>query len=500
MSWSGDGTRLWAWAIFVGMLLGQAPVQAKDVICDSVVKIFATRRKPDFIRPWTKAAPEEISGSGAVIAGKRILTNAHVVTYATQIFVQANQSSEKLAARVVASAPAIDLAVLALEDESFFQAHPAIPFGEGLPNIKDQVTVYGYPIGGEQLSITQGIVSRIDYTQVSDMSMGLRIQIDAAINPGNSGGPAVAGGKIVGLVFGKITEADNIGYLLAVEEIQGFLKDIEDGSYEGKPLLFDQTQTTENDALRAKLKLPKGCGGAMVTRPFRQEASYPLKTGDVITHIGDQPLDCQGEIVIQDGLRGSYQYLVGKRAAHGKIKLTILRDGKPITMEVPVSADGHRAIHGLDGRYPRYFIYGPMVFSAASQELRRQLGEEFVCRLLMVQSPLAQRLVNQQTFEGEELVILGYSLFPHRIAKGYDRTTFGVVTRVNGTAVRNLNHLVELLRDASCEFVTIEVAGNYETLVFRRAELIGSTEEILATEGIRRQGSEDVMKIWEAKK
>jgi S1-C subfamily serine protease len=422
------------------------------------------------------------------------------VTYDTQIFVQANQSSEKLAARVVANAPAVDLAVLAIDDESFFRTHPAIPFGEGLPNIKDQVNVYGYPIGGEQLSITQGIVSRIDHTRFSDTGMGLRIQIDAAINPGNSGGPAVAGGKIVGLVFGKITEADNIGYLLAVEEIQTFLQDIEDGRYDGKPLLFDQSQSTENEALRARLKLPKDRGGVMVTQPFRQEASYPLKTGDVITHIGDQPLDCQGQIAIQDGLRGSYQYLVGKRAVNGKVKLAILREGKPLTVEVPVSSDARRAIQGLNGRYPRYFIYGPMVFSTASQELRNQLSEEFVCRLLAIQSPLVQRLADQRTFEGEELVILGYSLFPHRIAKGYDRTTFGVVTRVNGAAVRNLNHVVELLRDASGEFVTIELAGHYETLVFRRTELIGSTEEILTTEGIRRQGSEDVMKIWDAKK
>jgi S1-C subfamily serine protease len=486
--------------LLVGTLFGAAPVQAKDGICDSVVKILATQRKPDFIQPWAKAAPEETSGSGVVIAGKRILTNAHVVTYATQIFVQANQSSEKLAARVVASAPAIDLAVLAIDDESFFHAHPPLPFGEGLPNIKDQVNVYGYPIGGEQLSITQGIVSRIDYTQYFYQSIGLWIQIDAAINPGNSGGPAIAEGRIVGLVFSKITGADNIGYLIAVEEIQGFLQDIEDGHYEGKPLLPDGLQTTENNALRAKLRLPKDSGGLMVTQPCRLGKACPLQAEDVITHIDGQPIDSLGQVKIHDGMRVSYQYLIGKRAVNGKIKLTILREGQPLAIEAPIRHEWGRVVQGLNGSYPRYFICGPMVFSAASQELQAKLSSEMTCRLLCVQNPLAQRLFDTRAFEDEELVILGYALFPHRIAKGYDHTTFGVVTRVNGTAVRNLAHLVELLRDASGEFVTIELAGRYETLVFRRTELIGSTEEILATEGIRRQGSEDLMKIWEAKK
>ena len=49
-------------------------------------------------------------------------------------------------------------------------------------------------------------------------------QIDAAINPGNSGGPAVADGKIVGLVYSKIVQGENIGYLLAADEVRMFLK------------------------------------------------------------------------------------------------------------------------------------------------------------------------------------------------------------------------------------------------------------------------------------
>ena len=102
----------------------------RRAIENSVVKIFATMRYPDPFKPWTKQAPSEVSASGVVIEGKRILTNAHVVLYASQVQIQANAAGDKLPATVVAVAPGIDLAVLKLDDASFFDTHPALIAGE----------------------------------------------------------------------------------------------------------------------------------------------------------------------------------------------------------------------------------------------------------------------------------------------------------------------------------------------------------------------------------
>src|SRR5207244_5488720 len=84
---------------------------------NSVVKIFATLRQPDPTKPWTKKEPSEITASGTVISGKRILTNAHVVQYASEGQVQANQAGDKLPATVKAVAPALDGAILQLEEQ-----------------------------------------------------------------------------------------------------------------------------------------------------------------------------------------------------------------------------------------------------------------------------------------------------------------------------------------------------------------------------------------------
>jgi len=306
-----------------------------DTIRDSVVKIHVTQRRPDFLRPWRKGQPAKVSGSGVVIAGNRILTNAHVVDYARRIQVQANQSTEKLSAELVAFAQGIDLAIITVKDKSFFKNRKAIPLGSAIPKIKDSVSAYGYPIGGEQQSVTKGIVSRIEYANFFLGQGGLRIQVDAAINPGNSGGPAIADGKIVGLCFSIIKNANNIGYLIAVDEIKMFLDDVKDGKYDGKHRLFDQLQTVENAALRERLGLKSGVGGLMVKKPAKASKGI-IQPWDVITHIGKHPLDKQGYARISPDLRVRYGYFVAKAVKKGKLPITILRDGKSKKVELPI--------------------------------------------------------------------------------------------------------------------------------------------------------------------
>ena len=244
----------------------------ENLIRESVVKISATMRYPDILHPWTKQSPREVSGTGVVIGGKRILTNAHVVLYASQLFVESQQSSEKLTATVEAVSPGMDLAVLKLEDESFFDKRPPLARVQTLPEVKETVVVYGYPQGGSSLSVTKGIVSRIEFAGYGEGASGVRIQVDAAINPGNSGGPALVDGKMIGLIFSKLTQADNIGYIIPGEEIELFLKDVADGKYDGKPAMHDSLQTMENPALRGFLRLDKKTAGDDRARPGRVPA------------------------------------------------------------------------------------------------------------------------------------------------------------------------------------------------------------------------------------
>ena len=475
----------------------------KNLVENSVVKIFSQVRRPELTKPWTKQSAQEATGSGIVIEGKRILTNAHVVLYSSQIQVQANQAGDKISATLEAIAPGIDLAVLKLEDESFFDTHPPLSRAATLPEIKDSVLVYGFPTGGTSLSITKGIVSRIEFARYNFPVGGLRIQIDAAINPGNSGGPALVGDKVIGLAFSHLSSAQNIGYIIPSEEIELFLKDVEDGHYDGKPALHDERQTLENPALRKFLHLEKVVEGAIIRRPFTDDASYPLKQWDVVTKIGDTKVDNEGMVKLGRNLRVHFTYLVQKAAKNGSVPLTLVRDGKEMQVNAPVRLENAQLIPYLRGAYPPYFIYGPAVFSIATEDLLQGLGSNNSMGnyLSMVGSPLVTRRSEKPSFPSEQLVVIAAPFFPHKLVKGYGSLQMGVVQSINGTAIKNLAHLVEVLRDSTDEFIVIEVAGRgNELVVLPRAETQAATEEILTDNGVRAQGSPDVLKVWEAKK
>ena len=485
---------------------GLAAEPTTGAVENSVVKVFSTMRYPDTWKPWTKLAASQATGSGVVIEGKRILSNAHMVLYAGQVQVQANQAGDKISATVEAVAPGIDLAVLKLEDESFFETHPPLQRASTLPGIKDAVMAYGYPEGGMSLSTTKGIVSRIEFTEYNFPVSGLRIQIDAAINPGNSGGPAVAGDKMIGLAFSHLSGAQNIGYIIPCEEIELFLQDIADGTYDGKPAMFDELQTLENPALRAFLKLGKAIQGIVVHTPFRSDSAYPLREWDVITRIGDTPLDDQGMIKLSENLRVQFTYLVQKTVKGGKVPLTVVRAGKEVRVEVPVSPKLPRVIPPLDGNYPSYFVYGPLPFSSATREFVQGLttgdaGSYWNPQLMDRRNPLVTRWSEKPAFEGEQLVVVPSPFFPHKLAKGYSEPFAEVIKSVNGIAIKNLGHLVEVLRDAKEEFIVIAFASRGgETMVFPRAQMLAATEEILTDNGVRSQGSPDMLAVWNAKR
>jgi S1-C subfamily serine protease len=463
----------------------------------AVVKVFSTIRRPDVARPWGKSAPIEASGSGVVIEGKRILTNAHVVAYASQVQVQGNEAGDKISATVEAFAPGIDLAVLKLDDDSFFRSRPPLPRASALPQIKDPVLAYGFPTGGTSLSITRGIVSRIEFVSYGYPTSGLRIQIDAAINPGNSGGPAIADNKMIGLAFSHLVNAENIGYIIPNEEIELFLKGVKAGNYDGKPGIYDDLQTLENPALRGFLKADASVRGMVVHRPDQESADYPLKQWDILTRIADTPIDDEGMVLIRENLRVNFAYLVQQKAHDGFVPLTIVRAGKSRQIKMPVPTQRPLLIGSLQGNYPSYFILGPLVFERATIEsvsLVRSHAQT------MLGSPLVARFGERPDPDREELVIIPSPLFPHALAKGYDDPTGVIVKSINGTPVKSLAHLVALLRDLKDEYVTIDFENRAsEAMVFPRAELVSSTEGILTDNGVRAQGSADMLRIWETK-
>ena len=171
---------------------------ANPNIQNSIVKIYTTQTIPDYDNPWNTYRPELSHGTGSIISDNRILTNAHVVSNQTFIEVQTHGRPKRYTAKVLAVSHETDLALLTVEDLSFFENLRALKIGE-LPEMQQEVIVYGFPIGGDTLSTTSGVISRIELQTYAHSGFKfLTAQIDAAVNPGNSGGPVMVGDQIVG--------------------------------------------------------------------------------------------------------------------------------------------------------------------------------------------------------------------------------------------------------------------------------------------------------------
>jgi hypothetical protein len=372
-----------------------------------------------------------------------------------------------------------------------------------LPDVREQVFAYGYPVGGNSLSITKGIVSRVEFVPYGFGNAGLRVQIDAPINPGNSGGPVIAGDRMIGLAFSGIAGANNIGYVIPNEEIELFLSDIADGRYDGKPLLLESIQTLENPVLRQYLKLDKSVEGAVVHRPHSTDPNYPLKEWDVITRIGDYPVDNQAMVKLGPNLRVRFQYRVQQVAKNGKVPLTVVRGGKTLQVQVPVGGPRQLLIPDLNGGYPSYFVYGPIVFSRATSEFLSSVsGNAGALNALSFNgSPLVTRRGEGPDGQREELVVISSPFFPHKLTTGYSNRFGAVVESVNGVPVRSLRHLVALLRDLKDDLLVLRFDQREgETMVLPRKEMQAATDSILSDNGIRSQGSPDMMEIWNGKK
>jgi S1-C subfamily serine protease len=286
----------------------------------------------------------------------------------------------------------------------------------------------------------------------------------------------------------------NIGYIIPCEEVDLFLKHAEHGEPYSKPALYDELQTLENPALRASLKVDKSVEGIVVHAPYGK--ANPLKEWDIITRIGDHAVDNQGMVTLDSGLRIRFQYLVQNLAHDNKIALTILRAGKSLQVEVPVNDPHTLLVPDLAGGYPSYFVYGPLVFSNATQQFQAAHAGNFAVAVVQG-SPLVSRFFDTPSFPGEQLVVVAAPFLPHKLARNYSNPAGQVVKSINGVDVKNLNQLVQLLRDNKDEFVTIAFAQRgAETIVLPTKEIAAATEDLLNDNGIRQQGSSDTLAVW----
>ena len=463
-------------AVCFPVLLQAAP------IAESLVRIEGTSQEPDYKTPWSPGEVVSGVGAGFVIDGDRIMTNAHVVSNARFLTVSKEGDPKPYTARVLHIAHDCDLALLKVDNVEFFNGTSPLEFG-ALPEIESVVSVYGYPIGGKRLSVTRGIVSRIDFQTYSHSGMDshLTIQIDAAINPGNSGGPVMQDGKVVGVAFQGYSGdvAQNVGYMIPVPVVERFLKDVEDGKYDRYIDLAISYQNLFNPAARRALGLEDDDSGVMVGAVYGGGSSDGiLKPGDVLLEIDGYRIASDGSIRLQNGVVPLTE-VVERKFRGEKVNLVILRDRKKQNISIPLDDPWPFTLqsNAYDEK-PRFVIYGGLVFQPVDRNFLHDHG------------PSNQRLNYSFDFfvedgiyrDREELVVLS-NILPDPVNANANDFRYSLINEINGRKIRTLRDVAEAFAKPE-DYYVIKTADVGPPIVLERKAVEAARENILTRYGI----------------
>jgi S1-C subfamily serine protease len=412
----------------------------------SVVKILTVSNAPDYEQPWQNHGPTNSTGSGAVIAtkkGLRVITNGHVVQ--NQVFIEVRRSgdSKKYVAELEGVSHECDLALLRVRNEEFFEGVEPIEFGT-LPLLGDAVTVSGYPIGGDRLSITQGVVSRIEVSAYAHSQRPLlSIQIDAAVNAGNSGGPVFQGNKLIGIAFQSLDESQNISYAIALPIVQHFLRDLDAGRPAIFPSLGVVWQRLESESLRRSLGLKREDGGVLVVRVAYESTAWgALREGDVLLAIDEGNIGRDGTVALRTGELIDHSHRVTMKHVGEPIRLTVLRDKQLMLVDLVLQGPALLVPEDQYDVEPTYFVFGGLLFAPLSRDYLKSWGHEWWKSAPNELITIYETQI--RTPERQEVIIL-QKVLADRINQGYHEYENHVVVSVNGVPVTHLRHLVQLV-------------------------------------------------------
>jgi S1-C subfamily serine protease len=462
---TGSGTCFFSLLLFISCIFFYQPCcfgEKSETYDKSVVMILAVNQEYDFATPWKKGPMGQGVGSGFVIEGNRILTNAHNVANQRYIEVKKQNLAKRYPAQVQFVGHDCDLALITVPDPDFFTDTLPLSFGS-LPQINSTVQTCGFPMGGQQVSITKGVVSRLERTTYSHSQsiQHLVVQTDAAINPGNSGGPVLQDGKVVGVAFQGLTAADNIGYMIPTTVISHFLEDVKDGAYDG----FGKMGVSLFPGLHSPyykeyLKIPPAADGVVVTNiSLNGPSSGKLEEGDVLTKIDDFNIDNDGRILISELSLGLSE-AVDRKQVGEKIRLTYYRDGQKHQQELSVEISTPVIPWNLfyDTK-PDYRVYAGLTFVQLNRNFLSKWGRSWITeipfdlRYLFFDS----NQLNENPLRKEFVVIS--EILPDEVNAYLQAYKYRVVESVNGISINKLEDIDTALETDESGFWILKFMG-----------------------------------------
>lgn len=428
--------------------------EVQESVKDTVVQVFAQIAEVDLLQPYKTPAQYPAYGSGFFINDNGdLITNAHVINQAKAIWIQIPSLGKRIIeVDLVSVSPDRDLALLRVKPhelaviKSALGRIPYLALGDSdIVRRADEVMALGYPLGQQSLKSTTGVVSGRE---------GQFIQMSAAINPGNSGGPLLnLKGEVIGINTAIIANAQNVGYIIPINDLKVILQDMYQMPLLRKPflgVLFNNGTET----LAKFLGNPEP-GGCYVVEVIDNStlAKAGVKRGDMIYQINGHAIDIYGDMSVpwsEDKI--SIVDYVSRLSIGQEISLVVYRNGERKDLKVTFSKAELPAIRKI---YPGYeeidyeVIAGMVVMPLTINHIQ----------ILAQNAPGLTRFGEMNNQTRSTLVVT--HIFPSsQLYRSRTITVGSTLNEVNGFEVHTLADLRKALQEGDRTYLTIRASDH----------------------------------------
>ena len=470
--------------IIINLLMCMIVFSEDVAVKKALVKVYTSHQLFDYLSPWQYGQSANSTATGFIIDGERIITNAHAVLNSKFLQVRKEGDSKKYKAVVKFTSEEYDLALVEIEDKSFFKGTVPLKLGT-LPEIQEKLTVYGYPLGGDKLSTTQGIVSRMEHNTYTLTNRKFLIgQTDAAINSGNSGGPVVSKGKVAGVAFAGLNSADNIGYFIPVNILNNFLEDIKDGKYDGSPLLGVEWSELESPSHRRMLGIEAKTGGILIKKVFKNSPfEGVLQKNDVLMKLDNYPVEYDGTIEFRKNEKTDFSYVNQQKKYGDNLSYEIIRDKKTKTGQVKLEKKDIKYTVVTEVTIetpPSYMVYGGLLFEPLTSNYMAGTIEK-----------LGSVYDREELYKDyKELVVL-VRVLPFDVNLGYTDAENEIIVKVNGEKYKDFKDFAQKVKNIKSGFIVFE-NDNGDEIVLDVKEVEEQREALMQNYNISSDMSDDI--------
>ncbi len=380
---------------------------------NTIVQVFVESAEFNWTQPYITPEQSQVSGSGFIINKEGyFITNAHVVDTAKNTWIQIPDLGRKnIETEIIGICPDVDVALLKIKEFELSSIKkslgeiPVINLGDSdLISRTDEILVFGYPLGQYYLKTTVGVISGLEH-----IDSQMHFQIDAAINCGNSGGPVVnKDGKVIGIATAAIPSAENIGYILPINDLKIILYDLYKTKFFRKQklgILYNSTNAAQMKKLNGHI-----VEGIYINTVLKDSIAEQtgIKEGDVLTQIEEYNIDNFGEINVpwsSDKIQISD--LISRFKVNEIINLTIYRRGKKLKLKVSWKNMPLYPIRKIYPEYEKvdYEMLGGIVIMNLSTDLIKKLSDnnEYLVKYKEPVNTISPRLIISHIFPGSKI-------------------------------------------------------------------------------------------------